>query len=112
MQFIEGLVRTVADENYDYGTNSWVAVVVNGEWRLVDVFFAVEKESKTDRNWELIDDGGQVYCANYRNLFLRSSWKRKCYMWLQCSCWDNQRSFFWTIVEFILSTLLWVFCVF
>ena len=56
-------MRPVVDR-VSNGTNEWVAVVVDGEWRLVDVLFSVVKEIETHLDWEIIDDGGQVYYAN------------------------------------------------
>ena len=63
---IEGKVRTKvaidADEALTDGhANDWVAVVVDGEWRLVDVMFAARSQSTDPGDWELIDDNGQVW---------------------------------------------------
>ena len=45
--------------------NEWTAVVVDQEWRFVDVNFASRNESGGDPgSWELIDDNGKA-----RNLY-------------------------------------------
>ena len=40
--------------------NYWNAVVVDGEWRLVDCFFAAQHQTGGSSEWELIDDDGRV----------------------------------------------------
>ena len=64
---IEGKVRTevtikAAEALKDGFKNNWVAVVVDGEWRLIDVNFAARKDNSTDPgHWELIDYNGKVW---------------------------------------------------
>ena len=64
---IEGHVRvapslgeSVAKLNEGY-MNYWVAVVIDDEWRLIDIFFAASRQRQRERgDWELIDDNGEV----------------------------------------------------
>ena len=41
--------------------NYWVAVAIDDEWRLIDVFFAASRQRQREHgDWELIDDNGEV----------------------------------------------------
>ena len=64
---IKGKVRTKCDldmvSEVDAFVNSWVAVAIDNEWRLVDVqFAAVSVSGGGAGDWQLIDDtGAQVH---------------------------------------------------
>ena len=65
VQEIRGKVRTKCELNMvsevDNVINSWVALVIDGEWRLIDVQFAAVKVSGGGQgDWELIDDTNKV----------------------------------------------------
>ena len=66
MHIIKGKVRTKLslEEPEELGEgfmNDWTAVVVDNEWRFVDVNFAARNESGGDPgSWELIDDNGKA----------------------------------------------------
>ena len=69
-QEVKGKVRTKCDldmvSEVDAFVNSWVAVVIDNEWRLVDVqFAAVSTSGGGDGDWQLIDDTGKVVLINF-----------------------------------------------
>ena len=62
---VKGKVRTKCDldmvSEVDAFVNSWVALVVDGEWRLVDVqFAAVSVSGGGAGDWQLLDNTGKV----------------------------------------------------